>query len=71
MPNPYLSLSSSAGAKTTPDNASPDVGLSFFTVSMGLRTLSSKDSLDVSRTKDGLPEQNNNYLGKKGKLPTP
>lgn len=51
----YLSLSSNEGAKTTPDKASPVIGLNFLTVSIGLCMLSNKEILEVSRTKEGLP----------------
>lgn len=51
----YLSLSSNEGAKTTPDKASPVIGLNFLTVSIGLCMLSNKEILEVSRTNEGLP----------------
>lgn len=50
----YRSLSSKSGSKTTPDSASPDLGLSLFTVLIGCRNVSKRENLDVSRTSDGL-----------------
>lgn len=50
-----LSLSSTCGAKTTPDKASLGCALNLRKDSIGCFNVSRNENLDVSLTRDGLP----------------